>query len=43
MQGTQTPLDIATVDVGEPSSVAFTLNETSRGMNAEAPAAPQAA
>ena len=43
VQGTQTPLDVATVDVGEPSSVAFTLNEILRGMNAEAPAAPQAA
>lgn len=43
VQGTQTPLDIATVDVGEPSSVAVTLGEIVRGMNAEVPTASQAA
>ena len=43
VQGTLTPLDIATVDVGEPSSVALTLGEIVRGLNAEAPAASQAA
>ena len=43
VQGTETPLDIATVDVGEPSSVALTLGEIVRGMNVEAPAASQAA
>ena len=43
VQGTQTHLDIATVDVGEPSSVAVTLSEIVRGMNADAPAAWQAA
>ena len=42
VQGTQTPLDIATVDVGEPSSVALTLGEIVRGLNAEAPASQAA-